>query len=254
MYCGNCGKQLSQSARFCGHCGAPVPESAKAPQAATNAPQSNRSPNIAVMANGTAPGINSGLAASRGNSIAPMARAMPPQNANSDWAVTLDLEESCSLLRTGWFASEVTFHIRPDGLIWVETVPQDLFELLDFAWDGPNVKQKVVTVGNHKHEKKGRLGGAIAAGATAAGVVRIFGGPVGGLAAGAVGAVVGAFAGNGDYEDSGKEITKTDTEEHDSIADVTLRSVYTGQIGTVTVTGKSRKFSPLIKLSKYMGN
>ena len=238
MYCGNCGAELNENDRYCGRCGMKTP----------NQIQPSSFQPMPSVASNTVSGIASVFDSVRmtvSEAIAPITAKQTAIRAHdNDWKVTLDIEKHCPLLQTSRFDNEVTFYIQPDGCIWFDTVPDDLFEFVYFAWDGPNIEQKTIASSTGASSRKGRAAGAVAGGMVARGVGAILGGPAGGLAVTAAGAALGAIVGNGNADSHEDAVVKTKTVEHKSIADITLRSVYSGQIGTISVKGKSRQFGP----------
>ena len=241
MFCGNCGAELMQGVRFCGHCGSKV-QSAPMPSAQTQIAQAQM-----AQAQIAQPG-----APMNAVPIVVNNQAAPQRNVNTDWPIKVDLNGPCKMLKTGFLAFKITFHVRPDGLIWFENVPGSLFQLISFAWDGPNIVTETVSDYEDEVENQGRFGAAFAGGAAGAAIGARLGGLAGGAIGGSIGVVTGALSGNGNKKGSGTTVTTTTSHEEDSVADLTLRNIYTGEIGTVSVKGTAREIKPLQQLADYV--
>lgn len=122
---------------------------------------------------------------------------------------------------------------QEDGLIYFQSDPQTLYEVVGFEWDGARYNDVTTTVGKEsgKQKRKGRVIGAT----------------VGTLIAPGIGTAIGAAFGTGNKKTSGEttQTTTTESVEAETVATLTLRNVESGEVSAFNFKGMSDKLQEL---------
>lgn len=89
------------------------------------------------------------------------------KNAAGDISMTLEVTAGKENLNLGFLASRVKMSQREDGLVYFDTLPDRLFRLNDYTWNGPiyktvsTSKETGKSKLKEKEKRKGGLGGAV---------------------------------------------------------------------------------------------
>lgn len=134
--------------------------------------------------------------------------------------ITLAITSGKKSLHMGMLASTITMRQNADGYIYFDTMPEEIFTLNDYSWEGPRYKNVTTTQEKGKHkDKTGRKGGL---GAAAVGTLLMPG----------VGTAIGYAMGSKKVT-KGKHknnvVTDENQEEIDGTASIQLRNAKTGE-------------------------
>lgn len=134
--------------------------------------------------------------------------------------ITLTVTSGNQSLHMGIFSSTITMRQNSDGYIYFDTMPEELFTLNDYSWDGPQYKNVTTTQETGKHKDKTKRKGGLGAAA------------VGTLLFPGVGTAIGYAVGSKKVT-KGKNktdiVTNENLEEIDSAASIQLKNIKTGE-------------------------
>ena len=68
--------------------------------------------------------------------------------------ITLAITSGKKSLHMGLLASTITMRQNADGYIYFDTMPEEIFTLNDYSWEGPRYKNVTTTQEKGKHKEK----------------------------------------------------------------------------------------------------
>lgn len=141
-------------------------------------------------------------------------------NHKQEIHITLAITSGKKSLHMGMLASTITMRQNADGYIYFDTMPEEIFTLNDYSWEGPRYKNVTTTQEKGKYKDKTKRKGGLGAAA------------VGTLLMPGVGTAIGYATGSKKVtkgKHTNNVVTDENQEEIDGTASIQLKNVKTGE-------------------------